>query len=45
MTSIKVAFVDPNNIPTKWKIYQGRIFDLDKVWRDLSPIYVRSKKR
>ncbi len=45
MTSIKVAFVDPNNFPEKWNIHKGRIFNAGKVWRDLSPIYIKSKKR
>ncbi len=44
ITKIKVAFIDPLNIPKKWKVHKGRIFDAEKVWHDLAPIYLNIKK-
>ncbi len=44
-TTLKVVFVDPDNIPEKWAIHKGRIFNAGEVWKELSPIYIRTKKR
>jgi len=45
MTSIKVVFVDPDNLPEKWSFHKGRIYNANQVWNDLSPIYVKSKNK
>ncbi|PHZ83738.1 hypothetical protein CRD36_15325 [Paremcibacter congregatus] len=43
MTSLTVTFVDPDKLPDRWIMHKGRILMTDKVWQDLSSVYVKSK--
>ncbi len=51
-TTLDVVFVDPANLPARFKDAPWRVIDADDVWNSLSPIYVpasetksESKKR